>query len=359
MGNQPCGMLFRQIELLVLLAGAVHSLSLSTQKTDLIFGSKGAAQAWQGTYNMTHADKILPADSAPCKQIFGADPLWSESSPHGTFTFGSSQTKCSSAGSITNKCVVPKVGTIIARTVERWSTRDCATCRKLLWKLPYPKLSGSSDPKKAWTNPAFWLKAGERYLDPRQSCTSCKEGSVLVLYSVQDRVGRCMKFIPTFVWGKTNIGYGEQTSGQWSFIGKKPYVQSTKIGSVVMPNRGANWGLGLHGATVPKGLDPPRPELLSKAYVSVKKLCMSHLGNGAAIKSFTDAGVLGTYQCSEVTCNAQKQVQCFGAACDVRKTVKCVNVCQAYINPPDQKCSPELCNGKFGHIMCKEMTSLL
>merc|ERR1712086_893641 len=81
MGNQPCGMLFRQIELLVLLAGAVHSLSLSTQKTDLIFGSKGAAQAWQGTYNMTHADKILPADSAPCKQIFTGDPLWSEDSP--------------------------------------------------------------------------------------------------------------------------------------------------------------------------------------------------------------------------------------------------------------------------------------
>jgi len=320
--------MFRQTKLLVLLAGAVHSLSLSTH-------DHSAAQAWQGTYNMTHADEILPADSAPCKQIFGADPLWSEDPV---------QTKCPSHISIRATCTLKlpvaniirlpsQSFTIEAETAELWSTRNCVTCRKLLWKLPYPK-----DNKHT----AVWLKVGERYLEPRYSCTSCKADSVLVMHSVHDRVGRCFKFIP----GKEGTGYHQ------SFVGKKPYVVTTKMGSVITGPSPPGWVNHISRASM-----SATKKLLTKVILSDDILAIWSLGDGTAQKWFKDAGVIGANGCSQVTCYAQKQVQCSGATCDVRKTVKCANVCQAWTTNP--KCRTDLCEGKFGHLVCKDMTSLL
>jgi len=282
-------------------------------------------RVWLGAYNMTHADEISPADSAPCEQVFGADPLWSESSP---------QTKCPWHKSLHRICTLP-FANITTHTAERWSTSNCATCRKLLWKLPYPTINQvKAQPQYL----ASWLKVGERYLQPRSSCTSCKPGSVLIMDSVHDRVGSCFKFSP-----------GSNTSSHRSIVGITPFEKSVKLSSVIT------------GHYISRAPVMSNTKLMTKTVVSELILPIWSLGSDTAATAaktwFNDSGVIGNHSCSKVTCYARKQVQCSGNVCDVRKIVQCANICQAWKGPA-AKCSPELCSGKFGHVACKEMTSM-
>jgi len=285
-------------------------------------------RVWRGAFNMTHVDEILPADSAPCEQVFGADPLWSESSL---------QTKCRpdvGASKKWSKQCDLEFANVTAKLAQSWNTHNCATCKKLLWKLPYP-----TNEKAPPQEEASWLKVGERYLEPRNSCTSCKDGSVMIMYSVHDRVGTCFKFSPA-----------KKSSTRKAIISTSPIVRSARLKETITGNNHR-----------PKALVMSNEKLMTRAFVGEQQIPIWSLGEDKAAQNasewFKKAGVVGKHGISKATCYARKQVQCSGDLCEVRKVVQCANICQAWI--PKPKCRPDLCRGQFGHVACLEMTTLL
>ena len=249
-------------------------------------------RVWRGAFNMTHVDEILPADSAPCEQVFGADPLWSESSL---------QTKCRPAKNGTKKwskqCDL-EFANVTAKLAQSWNTHNCATCKKLLWKLPYP-----TNEKAPPQEEASWLKVGERYLQPRKSCTSCKDGSVMIMYSVHDRVGTCFKFTSA-----------KKSGTRKGIIGKSPIVRSARLKETITGNNHRQVAQGSYRAWVPKALVMSNEKLLTRAFVGEQEIPIWSLGEDKAAQNasewFKKAGVVGKHGISKATCYARKQASC-------------------------------------------------